>query len=381
MTDQRPVVVLSPERWRAVPTNKHQVARGISAVRPVLYVDLVGVSTRDLWRERWWLVPRMVQPNLWVIRPLVFPKRVRVRSRLALVASAVLSNWHVRWALRTKLRWLTPALICYFPTVIHGLERLRPGAVIYHCVDHHSSFPDWAPRAGDLLAAEAKLVRRADAVLATSPQLAVHCRQWREDVRMVGNPADVDAFAVPPKPCATLRDGLSVFFHGTYSAHKIDFAFLRRLTDCALVRSVTLVGPLGHPSDRLATAALGELEADPKVVRIGSTPQADISALLGDVDVLALPYLVSEHTRHVLPLKLGEYLATGMPIVSTPLPAVVEVAGDAVYYCSADAEIVAALRAACSESPALRQRRIALAQERTWEKRVRELLDVIDAVG
>ena len=40
------------------------------------------------------------------------------------------------------------------------------------------------------------------------------------------------------------------------------------------------------------------------------------------MDALMIPYAINEHTTHVFPIKFFESLATGKPVIMTPLPSV-----------------------------------------------------------
>jgi glycosyltransferase involved in cell wall biosynthesis len=62
---------------------------------------------------------------------------------------------------------------------------------------------------------------------------------------------------------------------------------------------------------------------DGKVRLIGPRPYEEMPALLAASDVCLLPFLENDITRHIVPIKVYEYLAAGRPVVSTPLPGMV----------------------------------------------------------
>jgi glycosyltransferase involved in cell wall biosynthesis len=68
-------------------------------------------------------------------------------------------------------------------------------------------------------------------------------------------------------------------------------------------------------------------EVDTRLIRqsgitwIGPVPYERLPELAGEADVLIMPYADLPVTRAMQPLKLKEYLATGLPVVATPLPA------------------------------------------------------------
>ena len=59
----------------------------------------------------------------------------------------------------------------------------------------------------------------------------------------------------------------------------------------------------------------------PNVYFLGSKPTSDLSRYPQHFDVCLMPYRVNDYTKYIYPLKLHEYLATGRPVVSVPLPA------------------------------------------------------------
>lgn len=112
-------------------------------------------------------------------------------------------------------------------------------------------------------------------------------------------------------------------------------------------------GTLPHPRARVSPAV----------------PYGALPARLATFDVLLLPLLDNLYGRWLAnPLKLWDYLATGIPIVAADLPTVREVAGDRpFYYQPGDAESLARAvgRAlAAGSSPPL---------VRTWDDRAAEI--------
>jgi glycosyltransferase involved in cell wall biosynthesis len=366
------VVVLSPEPWTALPTNKHQLAQGLSKFRPVLYVDLSGQSLVDLVRERSLRGPRLASANLWIACPPVLPKRLRTSSSIFLYVNSWLSNLMVRWWLH-RMNWHRPKVLAYFPSVVWGLCLLDSQAIIYHCVDHHASFPDWAKLEAALTRAEKALVKRSSVVVATSAALVEHLSKWRPDIRELGNVADVELFgaaARADRPCRLTKP--RAFFHGAFSEHKVDFGLLTELVTSDAVATLRLVGPI---STEGARRKIDQLLNSGRVSYAGQLPQSEIPAGLADVDVLVLPFLVDTHTIHVFPLKLIEYLATGLPIVATRLPTIINFAGQALGYVESASDFAAAYEYACQ--PSFSTIRQDLIVGETWARRTADFMELI----
>jgi glycosyltransferase involved in cell wall biosynthesis len=101
---------------------------------------------------------------------------------------------------------------------------------------------------------------------------------------------------------------------------------------------------------------------------LGYKGQASLPAYLRGADVLLLPYKLNEHTRHVFPLKFCEYLATGKPVVSTRLPALMEYEA-LIGMGDGEVAIVNLIESALQRPTAGAADRMAFAERNTWEDR------------
>ena len=70
------------------------------------------------------------------------------------------------------------------------------------------------------------------------------------------------------------------------------------------------------------TTDVSALSALPNVHLLGRKPYADLPAYSKGFDVAMLPFPISEVTLNANPLKVREYLAAGLPVVSTAIPEV-----------------------------------------------------------
>jgi teichuronic acid biosynthesis glycosyltransferase TuaH len=81
----------------------------------------------------------------------------------------------------------------------------------------------------------------------------------------------------------------------------------------------------------------------------------------------------------VFPMKTYEYLAAGRPVVSTPLPALANVA-DVTRAATAEEFSDRLQEALDRDTPAARAARSAAAQDHSWESRLEQMAAVLDAV-
>jgi glycosyltransferase involved in cell wall biosynthesis len=104
-----------------------------------------------------------------------------------------------------------------------------------------------------------------------------------------------------------------------------------------------------------------------------------LPAVLGGFDVALMPFALNEATRSISPTKTLEYLAAGLPVVSTHVPDVVSSFGEVVELQDDGAGFAAACRTIVGHSVEDRDRALApLLHERRWDTiaaRMQRLMD------
>ncbi len=380
------VVYCSCVDWNGVWERMHQFAWMFAGERPVLFVDNPG--TRPL---RWDHLPRIADrlgralrrgatgglhhadrlpPNLHLLAPLLIPSPTD-QPRMVLNRC-----WLRRQVDRAMRRAGLDRAILWTsaPTdAVVGLLDARPwDAVIYDCVD---DLPALHPsRARQLQAAEDALVQRADAVLATSRALVekLHARGC-VNVHYVPNGIDFDRFAgahEQPTAIAPLPRPV-IGFLGSMLANVFDLELVLRLAAAHPEWSVTLVGPM---DSALAARAQGT-----PVRLIGPVDYAAVPACLRAFDVALVPFHESALTRAINPLKVYEYLACGLPVVSTPLPEL-DGFGDLVTQVTGARTFDAAVVAALAEGRSRADVRATAAAEHDWHRRFTRVTAILAAV-
>jgi glycosyltransferase involved in cell wall biosynthesis len=252
-----------------------------------------------------------------VLSPLVIPIHGRPRIR---ALNARLLRAQVGRAARS-LGLERPILWSYVPQADWLVETLQPSAIVYHCVD------DIAAQKGVAAAAfrgfEAHFAARADVVLASAPALAERMRTLNQRVFYAPNVADTERFATaledgPTDPALAALPHPRIVFTGAVVATKLDLDLLEGMARARPGWSIALVGPVGAGDPHTDVSALERLR---NVHLLGSRPYAALPDVLRGADVALVPYAINELTRSVFPMKVYEYLAAGLPVVTTPLPA------------------------------------------------------------
>ena len=92
-------------------------------------------------------------------------------------------------------------------------------------------------------------------------------------------------------------------------------------------------------------------------------------------DVGIVPYRLSTHTDSVYPLKLVEYLAAGLPVVTTPLPALGSRPGIPIITASdPDSFAEAVVQAGTKDTVAEREARSRSVMRYSWDGLLDEML-------
>ncbi|HEY7951371.1 MAG TPA: glycosyltransferase [Solirubrobacteraceae bacterium] len=365
-------------------TNQHHLMSRLAAHNRVLFVESLGLrrpqlAGRDLARIarrlRRGLAPPRATDGLHVLSPLVLPlhsnRAVRALNRYLLRAQ-------VRRATR-RLGISQPILWAYVPQAEVLIDTLAPQLVVYHCVD------DIAAQAGidgaGFRAAEERFARRADLVLASAPALAERLRTLSGNVLEAPNVADTALFAtaLQPGPVDLALAALPqprIVFTGAIVTTKLDLPLLLELAQARPQWSFALVGPVG-PGDPRADVSL--LAAAPNIHLLGPRSYQQLPAVLRGADAGLIPYARNELTQSIFPMKVYEYLAAGLPVVATELPALTEVAEVAK---ARDAHDMARLleQALAEDSPERRRERSQRAAAHSWQRRIAEITAAVAAL-
>ena len=364
--------------WESDPTSKTHIMSILSRRNRVLWVSSIGMrrpaaSRADLARmasklRRCLAGARRAAPNLIVANPIAIPlPGFPMADRLN---AALLAGWLRRLCRRHGLS--RPILWSYLPNVARLAGRLGERMLVYHCVDEYRAFKGVQREAISRM--EDELLRRADLVLVSSETLRDERRRINPNTYFIPHGVDLAHFsraldtATPvPSDLASLPRPVVGFF-----------GLIAEWVDLSLVRSVALAQPdwsivlIG----RIATD-LAPLEGLSNVHLLGPRPYGELPAYCRGFDAGIVPFRMSELTLRANPLKLREYLAAGLPVVSTPLPEVARYEG-LVHLAAGETEFVACLEEALARrTEADARRRVEAMRAEGWERRVEEISEIL----
>ena len=316
--------------WTGDPLSKTHLMRLLARDNRILWVNSIGYrspsfgSKRDLGRIvqklRAATEPmREVEKNLFVLSPLAIPSFGS--SALRKISTALLRK-QVLQAMR-KLHFRRPMNWVFNPAAGTLAGTLGEESIIYYCVDEYTAFK--GVDTDSLAKIERDLLDKSDIVFVSAEKLlrsktSGHCRTV-----LIRHGVDFDHFAkalapetVVPSAIADLPGPIIGYF-GLIADDWVDIPLLIRVARSFPTGSLVLLGK--------ATADLAALEREPNVRILGRVPYSALPSYSKGFDVAIIPFPVTEVTLNANPLKAREYLAAGLPVVSTAIPEV-EVLGE-----------------------------------------------------
>jgi glycosyltransferase involved in cell wall biosynthesis len=365
-------------------TNQHHLMSRLARQNRVLFVESLGLrrpqfAGRDIARIarrlRRGLAPPRAADGLYVLSPLVLPLHRHAAVR---ALNRRLLPLFVRRAAR-RLGMSRPILWAYVPQAESLIGALDPELVVYHSVDDVGA--QEGIDAQSFAPVEQRYAACADLVLASSTTLANRMRELSANVLYAPNVADTELFARalepgPSDPAVAALPRPVVVFTGAIVTTKLDVPLLLALAREQPQWSFALVGPIGPGDPRADVSALRE---QPNIHLLGARTYSQLPDVLRAADVGLIPYALNALTSSVFPMKVYEYLAAGLPVVATPLPALADVSAVAR---APDAQGIARLlrEALAADTPAHRAARSRAAAEHSWEQRLREIASAIEAL-
>jgi len=364
------VLAFVPDRWEIPWQLRHQVL-----TRLARYFHVVWVTPPTPWRDqlRSWRAHGPTaersagadRPGFTVFRPPVWLPAIGRPARLE------------AWADETRLRQARRLLetrgctriVAYLwrPAFASVLDRLPHDVSCYH-IDDEYSFSDVE---GAVDPAEARLIGRVDEVFIHSPALLEKKGHLNPSTTFVPNGVDFQAFATPtgePSDLAVVPHP-RIGYVGRIK-RQLDLQLVRTLAERHPDWSFVMVGPVEHVAE--IGPAMATLSRLPNVYLLGPRPVEQLPAYTQHLDVCTLWYQVNGYTKFIYPLKLHEYLASGRPVVSSPIDSL-RAFDEVVRLARTPEEWSTALTDSLNEtasSPDLVDRRQRTAREHDWSRPV-----------
>ena len=378
------ILSFARDLWTDVPRCRHHVLSRLAPSSRVLFVSPPPTQIRDVarkLRQEGSAASGLTQvsPELFTFVPppwLPYSNRPALNRGLERLRALYLRR------LLSRLGMHQPILYVWHPAFIDIVERFDAPLVIYHCYDEYGAFR--GANKEEIKAQEARLLKRADLVFTVSPGLRERRIELNPNTFVVRNGVDADYFAKALAPETVVAPDIASIRRpiiGCISRivpEYFDAALLREVFRRRPEWSLVVIGP-ENPPQVSGGEDLERLKAEPNVHFLGLRSFESLPSYLKAMDVCTIPYRVTGNTEVADPLKLYEYLAAGKPIVSVPREFADDVRPFVYTGAGADGWVAAIEQALAADSPELRAKRQAVAQENTWDKRIDQISHLVRA--
>ena len=348
---------------------QHLIARAARTYRVVFFEEPVEAPASDRQAPR--LLTRVTPEGIVVAVPLLPPgldnaeSDAAQRALLDRLLAELHTPLHVSW-------YCTPLALAF-------TAHLLPTVTVFDNVDELSAFQDASPR---LPLLERRLLRRADLVFTAGRSLHEAKSRLHGNVHLFRASVDAAHFGTArnPVPAQEPDDqaGLPCPRLGFFGVldERIDLGLVAGIAARRPDWQLIMIGPA-------ATIDPASLPRRPNLHWLGMKPYAELPAYLAHWDIALMPFARNAATRFISPAKTPEYLAAGLPVISTPVVDVVadwgrdglvEIASDADGFVRAAERL--RVRAAAPWLARVDERLRWMSWDATWARMARLIADL-----
>src|SRR5216683_328910 len=313
------VLALVPDLWHWQWQPRHQVM-----TRLARYFPVVWMNPAEYWRKSLRLRTLLPSQDGVPIPESDFVVHTASPFLPLLYSPRKLAKYTLRKRLETARQTLVRkgctkvALYLWRPEFAAALDQIPADLSCYHIDDEYTFSTVDTPISEE----ERNLIARVDQVFIHSPALLEKKGKINPHTSFTPNGVDFDAYAQPVQE----PDDLRKIPHPRigYSGHikrQLDWQLLRDLTARHPNWFFVFVGSANAHSEILGHVE--ELSRRKNVRFLGSKTALQLAAYPQHFDVCVMPYRNDDYTKYIYPLKLHEYLASGRPVVGTPIPSLV----------------------------------------------------------
>lgn len=372
------IIALVPEPWDDLPmTARHHLAERLAEHFPVVWVDPLLRPWQDCLRSA--LRPpqsstpkREAPRGLTILRANINQPKIYRPQWLG----TMIERNRLQAARRILVAQGVRQVVVYLwrPEFAPALDMVAHDLSCYHIDDEYS----FSNVQSELDPKEVALIRRADQVVIHSRALMERKGMFNPHTVLVPNGVDYLRFSSPQAEPEDIRHipHPRAGYVGVIKRH-LDLDLMVEVADRLPQVSFVFVGPELSLGDQ--AGAVRALKQRSNCHFLGGRDSATLPAYMQHLDVGLLCYRSNDYTKYIYPLKLHEYLAAGLPVVASPIPALQEFEGIVKLVNTAD-EWAEAITGAVSE-PSGFSARVAqgrkVAQQHDWRRLVGLIADVI----
>lgn len=312
--------------WSGDPLSKTHLMRVLAKDNRILWINAIAnrmptTSPKDVSRiykklKAFTEPIHKVEPNIFVLNPLAFPS---YGNELILEINQRFLAGQIKKAMR-RLQFENVVNMVFNPAAGMIAGQMGESKVIYYCVDEYTAFTG-ASRG--LKVIEDDLFRRADMVIVSAERLFDSKKHFNPNTFVIRHGTDWQHFRTALDPELSIPLDIAdlpqpiIGFHGLL-ADWVDYVLIKKVAEHFTKGSVVLIGQTSVD----AKQKIKVISDVPNIHMLGRKPYKELPAYCKAFDVAVNPFEINELTLAANPLKVREYLAAGLPVVSTDIPEV-----------------------------------------------------------
>ena len=361
---RRNVVILPPVDWNFRHQRPQQFALALAGTdRKVLYVD---PSVRKSFYGKTFIKSKQIHNVQIATLYWKYGKRYLGVHGMSEVESREITKAIERFL--TQNSFGSVAVVVQQPGWLSIAERLGNNQIIFDCMDHHAGFTNIE---ASVIQDETTLCHLADAIVVSSNELfskiQIHNSQQKLLIR---NGVETKDFAQVP---ISKNDSTTVIGYYGALADWFDIDLIEHIAKTMPTANVEIVGRVHHQ------AVQQRLKSYANVKFFGEVQYKDLPQTIRNWDVGVIPFLVNDLTLATNPVKMYEYAASGLPVVSTDLPEVADAATniEGIYIAQTPELFVEGIQAAAKLSVEKRQELRNWSKGHSWKLRIDDFLPLL----
>ncbi len=364
--------------WTGDPLSKTHLMRVLSRDNRILWINAIAnrmptASSKDIKRifsklKKFTEKVEEVEPNIFVLNPLAVPTYGNALIR-SFNQKLLLSQ--VKKTMR-QLDFSEPMNMVFNPAAGLLAGSLGERELIYYCVDDYTEFTGVAAGLKEI---EEILFEKADLVIVSAQKLFDDKKKFNTNTHLISHGTDWDHFRKSLYESTEIPAEISALpkpiigFHGLL-ADWVDFELIKKTAERFKDGSIVLIGKIAVDAERKVRI----LKGVKNVHFLGRKPYADLPRFCKGFDVALNPFVINNLTLAANPLKVREYLAAGLAVVSTDIPEV-----RLLQYCAvaeSHEEFIKEIELALKDPPKRKSVSDSIKEE-SWEAKIEELREIV----
>jgi beta-glucosidase/6-phospho-beta-glucosidase/beta-galactosidase len=373
-TDRYGIVVFSHLRWGFVWQRPQQFLSRFAKKHPILFIE-EPFFDRPVGSEPE-LTFHRVMPNVTVAAPHVdqsWNRNPGLPQKLLEWTKKSIEQMNENGEFDRPLLWYYSPMDSAW-----SLGHVENRGVVYDSMDELSQFSG-APRA--LVDNENRLMDYADVVFAGGYELSLKKKKRHRNVHFFGCGVEYNHFSLAQDPSTNIPPDIDFMARpilGWFGVvdERVDYNMVGEMARMRPGWSFAMVGPVVKVDPNL-------LPHFPNLYWMGTRDYSVLPNYCRAFDVCMMPFAINAATEYINPTKALEYLATGRPVIATPVKDVVRQYSDLVEIVKTPGQFVDAAERLLKTPDDDRIRRgIEKARQCGWESTVQTMQSLIkEAIG